>query len=152
MMKYASVVIQAMESAAEDISNETGQDVRVPSLQLAGGCDNSLGFAAGFFNVDASTKIFHTEKDCTYTLIAVPSQQGYINSRDCGICFCFCINREKVLPLRMTEKVAFCFSAYLLTHRQEHSGSRTGLYNVSAYGNKRFFENVRRSLQRLDNS
>ena len=35
----------------------------------------NLGILPAFINVDASTKILHTERDTTYTIISVPKQE-----------------------------------------------------------------------------
>ena len=40
----------------------------------------NLGILPAFINVDASTKILHTERDTTYTIISVPKQEKILSA------------------------------------------------------------------------
>ena len=48
----------------------------------------------------------------------------------------------------MHEGVSMIYSAYLLTHRQECK-SRNGFINLSVYMNKRFIQNLNKSIKKV---
>lgn len=105
----------------------------------------SLGLLPAFINVDASTKTLHTERDATYTIISVPKQE----QEDIGSNFQFVLTKGKSLFLKMDSLVTFAYSAFFLTHRQNHD-SGTNNINVSSYGSQRLFFNARRSITRIN--
>ena len=85
------------------------------------------------------------EKDCSYTLIAVSNDKR--KRVEVKLKFAFFFNEGDVLLINMGPKVAFVYSAYFLSHRQEGTPV-THEFNVSAYGPKRFYDNVKFSLNR----
>ena len=105
-----------------------------------------LGMLSAYVNVESFTGIPHTEKDISPTVISVPKQD---NHEQLGINFQFCLTTDRSLFIKMKPNVTFTYSAYLLTHRQNHDGGQNCI-NVSAYGNQRLFWNTRKSLSRLE--
>lgn len=76
--------------------------------------------------VNAVTKQYHTEQDCTYTLITVPNQlqdieKKFTNRYD----FIFKINDRQHISLHLTPGTSFIFSGMYLTHRQNMSDVRS---------------------------
>lgn len=105
----------------------------------------SLGMLSAYINIDASTKILHTERDLTYTWISVPKQD---NVHEMGINFQFCLTRDLSLFLKMSPLTSFAYSGHFVTHRQNHDGGKDFI-NISSYGNQRLFFNARKSISRL---
>ena len=105
----------------------------------------NLGILPAFINVDASTKILHTERDTTYTIISVPKQE----QNSLGIHFQFCLTKSTSLFLNMQSLTTFAYSAFFLTHRQNHDSGRNNI-NISSYGNQRLFFNARKSIKRIN--
>lgn len=105
----------------------------------------SLGLLPAFINVDASTKILHTERDATYTMISVPRQE----LQDIGVNFQFKITKDKSLFLKMNAPTTFAYSAFFLTHRQNYINGSNNI-NISSYGNQRLFYSARKSIGRIN--
>ena len=64
--------------------------------------------------INATTKKWYTENDCSYTLASVPKQ-------DCvqKFVFLFRLNPNKYLGIPIKSSVSFVSSMSLLTHRQQ---------------------------------
>ena len=105
----------------------------------------NLGILPAFVNVDASTKILHTERDTTYTIISVPKQEKKTH----GINFQFSLTKSASLFLNMPALTTFAYSAFFLTHRQNHDSGHNNI-NISSYGNQRLFFNARKSIKRIN--
>ena len=105
----------------------------------------NLGILPAFINVDASTKILHTERDTTYTIISVPKQE----KNSLGIHFQFCLTKATSLFLNMQSLTTFAYSAFFLTHRQNHDSGHNNI-NISSYGSQRLFFNARKSIERIN--
>ena len=111
--------------------------------------------------VNSTTKVFHTEKDCTYTLITVPSQttpKVENKKTRSPTHFMFKLNENEVLALKMKQNVSFIFHGYTLTHRQHCIDSYRDnipmeeyqpFYNIGCYGNHRLFKHIKKSFERL---
>ena len=110
--------------------------------------DNALGLRtlSANIHVNALTKIPHTERDISYTLITVPKQPDGDNM---GINFQFILSKHKSLFVRMNPAATFAYSALFMTHRQNHDYG-TNCLNVSSYGNQRLFFCSRTSLDRIN--
>ena len=100
--------------------------------------------------VNATTKEFHIEIDCSYTLISVPKQK--IKKNHLIANFYFKIQEETLFSIRMKPDVKFMFSGYYLTHRQESKSQKEDdtLFNVAAYSNNRMFSHIRKSFHRAN--
>ena len=99
--------------------------------------------------VNAQTRIFHTEKDSTYTVITVPLQKKKYNRYE----FLFKINESNTLVFNMLQGLSFFFSAKFLTHRQaccqtDSMQDYHPFFNFSSYGNAKLFSHCRCSFQR----
>jgi hypothetical protein len=106
--------------------------------------------------IDAVTKLFHTEKDCTYTLITIPLQECKFDKKDSTrYDFIFKINDRRHINVRLTPGISFIFSGYYLTHRQSMSkmtkvdDQKFNFINIASYGNKRLFAHIRKTINRL---
>ena len=73
-----------------------------------------LYFQSFFLNVNASTEVPHSEKDCSYTMIYSPDTPS---DEEHDVRFEFSITNQHCLEIVMGGGVVFCYSAYVLTHR-----------------------------------
>ena len=112
----------------------------------------STGYGSWSSNlcVNATTDLFHTEDDCTYTIISVPLQSKSQNKYK----FLFQLNESSTIGIELIPNTSFMFSGMLLTHRQavddqvmNDQGSDISI-NISSYGNKRIFSHIRKSFER----
>ena len=103
--------------------------------------------------VNAKTCQYHSEDDCTYTVVKVPKQNKemngkYVSSR----VFMLQINESTTFTLPLEQNLTFLYSGNFITHRQEcdnksyHDGSL--FFNITSYGNKRIFSHLRKSFLR----
>ena len=101
--------------------------------------------------VNASTEKFHTEKDCTYTLIHVPKQK---KSSDVNQQYRFVFQLMKHMNICITLRygVSFIFSGQFLTHRQQctkpHNTTDDFFFNIASYGNNRLYSHIKKSFHR----
>ena len=87
----------------------THGDLNIQKVQTA-----SSGLWQSKVCINATTKKWHTENDCSYTLVSVPNQdcvQEYV--------FFFRLNSSKYIGIPMKSRVSFVSSMKLLTHRQQ---------------------------------
>ena len=99
-------------------------------------------------NISVSTKLFHTEKDVTYTEICFPRQ---FNSKCLhnAVHFLFSLNEENTLKFYVSKGYNQMYSAMLLTHRHHIcDGCTKEIVNMSAYANSKVFYFARKSLLR----
>ena len=74
--------------------------------------------------INACTRVFHTEKDCTYTIINVPNQDNIEKKeKQTKYNFLFMIKPKCYIGLNLQVGTTLLFSGYLLTHRQHCSTS-----------------------------
>lgn len=103
--------------------------------------------------VDATTGIFHTEHDCTYTLITIPNQTT-MTSKKTGdnYHFLFSLMDKKVLNVPLHFGISFIFSAAFLTHRQNRNeymlSNDEVFFNMASYGNKRLYNHIKKSFNK----
>ena len=74
--------------------------------------------------VNAETEVFHTEQDCTYTVIWIPKQSKEIAkevSKDHNCRFLFKVRDKCLIGIPLEADVTFLFSGSLLTHRQHYT-------------------------------
>ena len=103
--------------------------------------------------VNATTGEFHTERDTSYTLIMVPTQNYKAQKKDGNkYNFLFKLNDDTLVSLPLTPNLSFLFSATFLTHRQEGSEyadkSKQPFVNLSSYSNHKLFTHIRKSFFR----
>jgi hypothetical protein len=108
-------------------------------------------FPAVFLCVDAFTLKKHTEKDCSYTLITVPKQEGLGVRETSGYFFNFYLNNENgdIISVPMQVGTSICFSGHFLTHNQSRASDHVPTFvNISAYGNQRLYQNSQCTIKR----
>ena len=124
---------------------------------------SKIGLWQTSININATTGLFHTEKDVTYTLISVPESNSNVKSNKlkerAKTYFLFKVNSNLTLSLALSSNLSFIFSGSALTHRQfcvdihkddkDFSKVRP-FYNTSSYGNERIYRHLRESLDRVD--
>ena len=107
-------------------------------------------FLSSQFNINATTKYSHTERDSSYTIIHVPSQEIKKNN----YYFHFQISNNEELQIKLEKHVSMCYSSYMLTHSQRKSKqtkSEEGtdsFVNISSYFSKRLYDNIVSSLHK----
>ena len=105
--------------------------------------------------INAITKEFHTEKDCTYTLISIPLQDcNHKKNKAHRYDFIFKINDRKHISIKLTPGTSFIFSGLYLTHHQNMSVdnetiNESNFFNIASYGNKRLFTHLRKTINKL---
>lgn len=100
---------------------------------------------SGNINVNAKTRLFHCEKDTTYTTIYIPKQV----ESSCYIVFEFSINEKWLFQVKFNQESCFSYSAYCLAHRQLNTNGKNCM-NLSTYSGKRLYCSYRKSLLRLE--
>ena len=108
--------------------------------------------------MNAITRIFHTEKNPTYTLINVPEQQQdpKKDARN-DTYFLFEINLDMIYALKMSENICFLFHGSLITNRQfsqdgyedkKVRDSKVTFFNIACYRNERLYKHIKKSFKR----
>ena len=100
--------------------------------------------------IDAETREYHTEHDCTYTLISIPSQESSNPSASSiKYDFLFKLTNNQTINISLKPGLSFMFSGLYLTHRQNKSQDTNNLhntfFNMASYGNKRLFQHLRKT-------
>ena len=137
-------------SAIVDTAYKMQLEESVGSINLVNSPTSKNGLWQSQICVNASTASFHTENDCTYTLIGVPVQPKHNLYK-----FLFKINERITFSVVMNQNVSFIFSGSFLEHRQEFSSftdDASGFFfNVASYGNGRLLSHIRQSILRVKN-
>ena len=101
--------------------------------------------------VNAETKEYHVEHDCTYTLITVPNQNKPKESL-VEYDFLFKLTGKQTINIPLKSGVTFMFSGLFLNHRQNKSKQNTtkdeAFFNIASYGNKRLFYHLRKTINK----
>ena len=109
--------------------------------------------------VNAVTKLFHIERDVTYTLITVPKQKKVKSGckKNSETFFLFKLNNDNCIAIPMIDQTSFMFSGTMLTHRQFSMDGYMNkkkrecinpYFNIASYGNEKLFRHIRTSLNR----
>ena len=120
------------------------------------------GLLTGFVCENAYTIDLHVEDDCTYTLIGFPFGRDEINENtDTVFQFAW---KEDVNPgehgmieIILHQGTCIYYNGYGIIHHQVHTahngvdwkGDRIAHWNVVCYSNRRFFDNVMKSFERM---
>ena len=142
MIPNLSLFIAPIVTVGHVLQDKYGDvNLKKTSLSESGCWSSSL-------SVNATTGTLHTEDDCAYTVISVPSQRmGSIIYH-----FMFHLNDDEVIMLNMQKKLSFIFSGCFLTHRQSSDvvsdNNKETFVNVSSYGNTMFFTYIHESFFR----
>lgn len=139
---------QCVTQALVDHSLEIGlSSERIP-------CFNS-GMVCAYVCKNAQTNDFHIEKDCSYTMIGVPISAQEIN---CAGKFQFQFQWNKNggnINVKLQQGTVLYYSGFAIMHRQFSSLDKCNdscdykFWNLSTYGNKRLYENVMKSFNRI---
>ena len=112
-------------------------------------CDIPINLSCQF-NVNATTKYSHTERDSSYTIIHVP-RQNQVNDK---FIFYFKISSNEELRIQLEPNTTISYSSYLLTHSQrkneDFDSGENCFVNISSYFSKRLFDNISTSLNRIE--
>ena len=103
--------------------------------------------------LNAQTSQFHSEDDCTYTLVKVPNQSKSMNlGNNHQRMFLLRINDKITYAFPLTHNLSFVYSGNFVTHRQHCDSSAytdgSLFYNIVCYGNKRLYSHVKQSFLR----
>ena len=103
--------------------------------------------------LNGQTSNFHSENDCTYTLVTVPKQCNKMNHGNKNRrMFLININEQNIFAVPMTHNLSLLYSGNFITHRQhcdrecEKDGSL--FYNIVSYGNQRLYSHLKKSFLR----
>ena len=101
--------------------------------------------------VNAYTRKFHTESDCTSTVIVVPKQPKMKHDKKVYR-FIFQLQKHLNISYKLKYGVSFMFSGKFLTHSQQcthpiHEKDDL-FFNLAAYGNKRLYNHINKSFER----
>ena len=103
--------------------------------------------------INAQTKVFHTENDCTYTVISVPKQSKTTSPANIEYNFLFKIQDRQILGINMLPGVSFMFSGKYMTHKQycnvDAHPRENCFVNFGSYGNERLYRHIRKSFDRI---
>ena len=112
--------------------------------------NNGLWQSALCFN--AQTKVFHTENDCTYTVISVPKQSKTTSLANAEYNFLFKFQDRQILGINMLPGVSFIFSGKFMTHKRycnvDVHPRDNCFVNFGSYGNERLYRHIRKSFTR----
>ena len=107
--------------------------------------------------INAQTTQFHTENDCTYTLITVPKQETNMKPflrRQYN--FLFKLKLHENIAIELVTGVTILFSGTFLTHRQHcdrASSSMDGIFfNFASYGTERLYRHIMTLFHRKSES
>ena len=104
--------------------------------------------------INAETADFHTENDCTYTMIHVPKQEK--NYCQCQHFFSFKLSTDISIIFPLNKGTTVMFSGLYLTHRQLSNkidtDKKDAFVNFASYGNARLYRHIRNSLKRVKES
>ena len=132
--KIRSIISPIIETAFELQSSK--KDINIKEVYAS-----SSGCWQSSICVNATTGQFHTETDCTYTLISVPHQDAIkLDNHENLYNFLFSLTAKKKVNIPLYPGVSFIFSAPFLTHRQHRNENALSLedhfFNVASYENK----------------
>ena len=101
--------------------------------------------------MNAYTQKFHTESDCTSTVIVVPKQPKIKNNQKVYR-FIFQLQKHMNISFKLKYGISFMFSGKCLIHRQQctHTTHKKddAFFNIAAYGNKRLYSHINKSFER----
>ena len=135
-------VISPVIDTAFEIQKERGHINLQSTLTSENGCWQTS------ICINAQTKDFHNEHDCTYTLITVPDQDYFHPpSTNHNYQFLFKISKTDMIHIDMVPGVSFMFSGVFLTHRQNKKINSTSSNEVLASDQVFAYRDVRRACQ-----
>ena len=112
------------------------------------------GMITCFACKNARTGEIHIERDCSYTLIAVPFHDHTI-PQAIDYCFEFVFNEISKLQVRLESGVILYYNGFGILHRQMKCGptlQNNVFWNLSTYSNKALYECILKSFRRRTHS
>ena len=115
---------------------------------------SSSGFWNTMLNVNGATTQFHSEVDCTYTLITVPKQTfSFKRNIENLPSFLFQMTTSHHAMIELNEDVFIVYNGRFLIHCQhfvKEAIEKEQFFNISCYGNNTLFNHLRKTFRRLD--
>ena len=109
---------------------------------------SNVGLWQSSICVDCQTSSFHTENDCSYTIITTPKQE-----KKCAPIFLFELQKGLTIGLQMDPGLSFMFSGKYLYHRQmvldNNDINEQAYINLASYGNDKLFNHFRSTVKRV---
>jgi hypothetical protein len=138
-----SIVAPVLQVAFEQ------QQIDNKDLNLQANLSSSDGCFQSCICINAETQTYHTEHDCTYTMITIPSQT-HTKKSTIVYDFLFELTSKQSINIPLEAGVSFIFSGLFLKHRQNKShGICTAdntFFNIASYGNKKLFYHLRKTM------
>ena len=104
--------------------------------------------------VSCQTTHFHTENDCTYTVICVP-QQEVTSGKNSSYNFMIQLKSKMNIGFKLEEGLSFIHSGKYLTHKQmlnENTNDKNDVFiNLASYGNEKLYNHLRATIKRKAN-
>ena len=142
-------ILHKLLSPVVSIANEMQSDIGTINLKETTASDEGIWQTCMCIN--AQTIEFHTEMDCTYTLIHVPDQDVSENNSEYH--FMFQLSTLTNVSIHMKPGLSFMFSGQFLTHRQSSNNieadTKGNFINFASYGNARLYRHIRNSFERV---
>ena len=153
-MDSLSVIIPTVRSLIDPVLNVAyKKQQETADINLKKVPDYDSGLWHSTICVNAQTSIFHTEHDCTYTLIYVPSQEKKKGEKNgTKYHFIFKLKNKENIGIPMYEGITLLFSGKFLTHRQTCNKTCTPVEevfaNLTLCGSKRLYTHIKSSFRR----
>ena len=106
-----SIAVSALVENSRKAGELTGASLAPDLLHSEEGNFCAAPVLSGYFNVDATTKVAHTECDVSYTIITVPKQNHL--TPDTQFVFQFMFDETNVLNLALEEGTTLLYSGFL---------------------------------------
>ena len=143
------ILLNPIIDAAFQRQITSGFNLLQKSANSDNGCWNSI------LNVDGVTDNYHTEHDCSYTFLTVPTQ---VMDKRLDIAtkpvFLFQLTEHVQLMIPLSNDLSFVYNSQFLTHRQSYNplGEKIAqkFYNITSYSNEKIFNHLRKSFSRLE--
>ena len=142
-------ILNKLLSPVVSIANKMQADIGTINLKETTASDEGIWQTC--MCVNAQTTEFHTEMDCTYTLIHVPNQ--HVTENNSEYHFMFQLSTSVNVSIHMKPGLSFMFSGQFLTHRQSSDNNQQhkegNFINFASYGNARLYRHIRNSFKRV---
>ena len=147
LFKYGSITRDGSTVVVACVQNALKE---IPALKEHIRLLHGTGYTSMYMNIDYECEEFHNEEDMSYTLLSVPPQEAFKFRDKTGVYFQFHFVDE-IVNVSMDVGSVVYFNGYFIEHRQCIKKKEPGesFVNLSAYGNKRLFTNLRSTCKRL---
>ena len=141
-------MISPIIDTADELQNTIG-NANLKRVETAcRGCWNM------FLSINAMTEHLHTENDCGYNVIKVPTQEFEWKRKDIQMpVFIFNMNKKQQIALPLQTKTSFMYYGKFVTNRQHYrcntDRSCETFINLASYSNEKLFNHLRKTFERL---